>query len=151
LHFETAIEHGLPETIETDARRLQQVLRNLLSNAFKFTKQGGVALRIVPAASGWTPGQPRLEGAREVVAFSVSDTGIGIPESRQTVIFEAFHAGDGSTAGEFAGSGLGLSISKALAERLGGEIRVTSTPGAGSTFTLYLPSTHQAASTTEPS
>jgi PAS domain S-box-containing protein len=150
LHFETAIEDGLPEAIETDARRLQQVLRNLLSNAFKFTKQGGVALRIVPAASGWSPGQPRLDGAGQVVAFSVSDTGIGIPESRQSVIFEAFHPGDGSAAGEFAGTGLGLSISKALAERLGGEIRVTSAPGAGSTFTLYLP-THQTVSPTEPS
>jgi PAS domain S-box-containing protein len=150
LHFEIAIEHGLPEAIETDARRLQQVLRNLLSNAFKFTKQGGVALRIVPAVSGWSPGQPRLDGARQVVAFSVSDTGIGIPETRQSAIFEAFHPGDGSTLGEFAGAGLGLSISKALAERLGGEIRVTSAPGAGSTFTLYLP-THQTVSPTEPS
>ena len=149
LHFETAIERGLPESIETDARRLQQVLRNLLSNAFKFTKQGGVALRIVPAASGWSPGRPRLDGAREVVAFSVSDTGIGIPENRQSIIFEAFHPGDGSAAAEFASTGLGLSISKALAERLGGEICVTSAPGAGSTFTLYLPSTHQPTSAAE--
>jgi PAS domain S-box-containing protein len=137
LHFEVGLEDGLPETIETDSQRLQQILRNLLSNAFKFTKQGGVAVRIVAAKSGWTPGHAQLDAAKEVVAFSVSDTGAGISTERQALIFEAFQQ---DTAGqEFGGTGLGLSISRELAQRLGGEIRVSSAPGRGSTFTLYLP------------
>jgi PAS domain S-box-containing protein len=136
LHFETEIQDGLPEAIQTDAQRLQQILRNLLSNAFKFTKEGGVIMRIGPASSGWTPGVDGLDGAEGVVAFSISDTGVGIPERRQESIFDAFQRVDGS---DFVGAGLGLSISRELAQRLKGEIRVVSAPGRGSTFTLYLP------------
>jgi len=139
LHFEIAIEDGLPDTLETDPRRLQQILRNLLSNAFKFTRQGGVALRIVPAKAGWTPGHAQLDSADRVVAFSVSDTGVGIAPDKQAIIFEAFQQADRNTSRDFGGTGLGLSISKELASRLGGEIRVISSPGRGSTFTLYLP------------
>jgi PAS domain S-box-containing protein len=141
LRFEIAIADGLPHGIETDPRRLQQILRNLVSNAIKFTKRGAVVLRIGPTESGWTPGNAQLDAADGVVALSVSDTGIGIPENKQEVIFEAFQQADGGTSREFGGTGLGLSISKALAQRLGGEIRVSSTPGEGSTFTLYLPLT----------
>jgi len=137
LRFETAMEDGLPEVIETDALRLQQILRNLLSNAFKYTKEGGVAMRIALANSGWTPGLGGLDGADGVVAFSISDTGVGIPEGRHETIFHPFQRVDGSA--HFGGAGLGLSISKELAHRLGGEIRVASAPGKGSTFTLYLP------------
>src|SRR5215831_12386301 len=136
LRFETEMEDGLPEAIQTDAQRLQQILRNLLSNAFKFTKEGGVIMRIGPASSGWTPGVDGLDGAEGVVAFSISDTGVGIPERRQESIFDAFQRVDGS---DFVGAGLGLSISRELAQRLRGEIRVVSAPGRGSTFTLYLP------------
>jgi PAS domain S-box-containing protein len=139
LRFEATIGEGSPETVETDPQRLQQILRNLLSNAFKFTRKGEVALRIMPARSGWTPGHPELDSADSVVAFSVSDTGIGIPEDEQEVIFEAFQQADGGTSREFGGTGLGLSISRELAQRLRGEIRVNSIPGRGSTFTLYLP------------
>jgi PAS domain S-box-containing protein len=139
LHFEIAIEDGLPDAVQTDTQRLRQILRNLLSNAIKFTKKGSVALRIAPAKSGWTAGHVQLDSAKRVVGFSVSDTGIGIPEHQQAAIFGAFHQADGSTRREFGGTGLGLSISKALAHRLGGELRVSSVPSQGSTFTLYLP------------
>jgi len=139
LRFEASIEEGLPEAVETDPQRLQQILRNLLSNAFKFTKEGEVALRILPAQSGWTPGHRELDSAGSVVAFSVSDTGVGIPEDKRELIFEAFQQADGSTSREFGGTGLGLSISRELAQRLRGEITVASAPGKGSTFTLYLP------------
>jgi PAS domain S-box-containing protein len=136
LQFEIAIEDGLPESIETDRQRLQQILRNLLSNAFKFTTHGGVALRIAPAASGWTPGHAQLDSGK-VVAFSVTDTGVGIAKDEQAIVFEAFRQADKSQ--DHGGSGLGLSISKELAQMLGGEIRVSSAPSRGSTFTLYLP------------
>ena len=136
LQFEIAIEDGLPESIESDRQRLQQILKNLLSNAFKFTKHGGVALRIAAAASGWTPGHPQLESGN-VVAFSVTDTGVGIAKGEQAIVFEAFRQVEKSH--DRGGSGLGLSISKELAQMLGGEIRVSSAPSRGSTFTLYLP------------
>jgi PAS domain S-box-containing protein len=139
LRFEASVGEGSPEAVETDPQRLQQILRNLLSNAFKFTKEGEVALRILPAQSGWTPGHRELDSAGSVVAFSVSDTGVGIPEDKQELIFEAFQQADGSASREFGGTGLGLSISRELAQRLRGEIRVDSVPGKGSTFTLYLP------------
>ena len=145
LHFEIAIDGGLPDSIETDHQRLQQILKNLLANAFKFTKRGGVALHIAPTRSGWTPGHARLDAASRVVAFSVSDTGVGIAGDKHGVVFEAFQQADRDTRREYGGTGLGLSISRELAQRLGGEIRLASAPGKGSTFTLYLPLTHSGA------
>jgi len=137
LTFEVDTAASLPQMIYSDEQRLQQVLRNLLSNAVKFTAQGGVRLRVAPAEDVTFTGPLRDEA--EVIAFSVSDTGIGISEEKQHLIFEAFQQADGTTSRRYGGTGLGLSISKDIARLLGGQIKATSRLGHGSTFTLYLP------------
>jgi CheY-like chemotaxis protein/HAMP domain-containing protein/GAF domain-containing protein len=139
LEFAVELEPGLPETVFTDAQRVQQVLKNLLSNSLKFTSEGKVALTIRVADSSRRFGLDSLNEADRVIAFAVSDTGIGIPKDKQRLIFEAFQQADGSTNRKYGGTGLGLSISREIARLLGGEIRVESTEGAGSTFTLFIP------------
>ena len=139
LQFSISIDPVLPPLIRTDMGRLKQVLTNLLANAFKFTRQGEVSLAVAPAQSGWTPGHGRLDAAHSVIAFCVADTGIGIPADKQRIIFEAFQQADGTTSRQYGGTGLGLSISRELTRLLGGEIRLSSDPGKGSSFTLYLP------------
>ncbi|MEK6371103.1 MAG: HAMP domain-containing protein [Acidobacteriota bacterium] len=144
ITFDVDLSQSLPRSIHTDVTRLQQVLKNLLGNAFKFTERGGVTLRAEAVAGGWTPGHETLDRASSVIAFSVIDTGIGIPEEKQRIIFEAFQQADASTTRKFGGTGLGLSISREIARLLGGEIKVSSEAGIGSTFTLYLPQTYVA-------
>jgi CheY-like chemotaxis protein len=145
LQFDVEPAPGLPAAIQTDGRRLQQVLKNLLSNAFKFTERGRVTLRMDVATQGWNPEQELLNAANTVIAFSVSDTGIGIPRDKHAVIFEAFQQGDSGTSRRFGGTGLGLSISRQITRLLGGEIRLESIPCRGSTLTLYLPLLYPAA------
>ncbi|HET7461026.1 MAG TPA: HAMP domain-containing protein, partial [Longimicrobium sp.] len=139
LKLETSIEADAPESMWTDGQRLQQVLKNLLSNAFKFTEHGTVALTVRKADKGRRFGNRTLDEADAVIAFSVSDTGIGIPKDKQRLIFEAFQQADGTTSRKYGGTGLGLNISREMSRLLGGEIRVESTEGEGSTFTLFLP------------
>ncbi|HXA19271.1 MAG TPA: HAMP domain-containing protein [Thermoanaerobaculia bacterium] len=142
LDFHIDLDPSLPLSIHTDATRLQQVLKNLLGNAFKFTEKGGVTLRAATVGEGWSQGHETLDRASSVIAFTVSDTGIGIADEKQRIIFEAFQQADASTTRKFGGTGLGLSISREIARLLGGEIRVTSEEGAGSHFTLYLPQSY---------
>jgi len=139
LKLNVDVRPNAPKTVITDAQRLQQVLKNLLSNAFKFTEHGSVTLRIETVSRGWNVGHRVLDQADHVVAFSVIDTGIGIPEDKHRIIFEAFQQADGTITRKYGGTGLGLSISREIADLLGGELRVKSEPGRGSTFTLFLP------------
>ena len=142
LAFQVDIDNTLPRSFSSDPKRLQQILKNLLSNAFKFTSQGHVSMRIQSAVSGWSPDHPILRFAPSAVAIEVSDTGIGIPAEKQRLIFEAFQQADAGTSRKYGGTGLGLAISRELATLLGGEIRLASVPGQGSTFTLFLPITY---------
>ncbi len=139
LRFTIAFDESLPKTVRTDEKRLQQIVLNLLSNAFKFTREGGVTFDVRAATAGWSPGHPVLKVAARALAISVTDTGIGIPEDKQRLIFEAFQQADGTTSRKYGGTGLGLSISREIARLLGGEIQVVSKPNVGSTFTLYVP------------
>jgi PAS domain S-box-containing protein len=132
LELRMSIAPGLPVAIRTDATRLKQILRNLLANAIKFTKQGHVELRMAPHGEN-------------AVAFAVSDTGIGIAPDKQQIIFDAFQQADGSTSRQYGGTGLGLSISRELTRLLGGELHLQSEEGKGSTFTLVLPFSDQRA------
>ena len=139
LNFKVKFDNKLPETIRTDEKRLQQIVLNLLSNAFKFTQEGGVTLDVRCVESGWSSNHPVLRNFDRAVEISVTDTGIGIPEDKQKLIFEAFQQADGTTSRKYGGTGLGLSISREIARLLGGELKVRSKPGEGSTFTLFVP------------
>jgi HAMP domain-containing protein/CheY-like chemotaxis protein len=139
LGFTIELDAELPRSIFTDSQRLEQVIRNLLSNAFKFTERGEVTLTMGVVREGWSRDRETLNNARTVVAFSVTDTGIGITPDKQQIIFEPFQQADGSTSRKYGGTGLGLAISREIARLLGGEIRLASAMGQGSTFTLYLP------------
>jgi HAMP domain-containing protein/signal transduction histidine kinase/CheY-like chemotaxis protein len=142
LSFHIETDPDLPLNMFTDTQRLDQVIRNLLSNAFKFTESGQVIFSIAQVTEGWNPDNEILNHARSVIAFSVSDTGIGIAPEKQQIIFEPFQQADGSTSRKYGGTGLGLAISREIARLLGGEIRLASALGQGSTFTLFLPQTH---------
>ncbi len=136
LSFEIQMDAGLPDTVFTDVNRLQQILKNLLSNAFKFTAVGGVSMTVRPAPKG---------RGDSMIGFSVQDSGIGIPSEKQKLIFEAFQQADGTTSRKYGGTGLGLTISREIARLLGGTIEVVSAPDKGSTFTLYLPKNYAGA------
>jgi HAMP domain-containing protein/signal transduction histidine kinase/CheY-like chemotaxis protein len=139
LDFNVKFDSKLPATIGTDEKRLQQIVLNLLSNAFKFTSKGGVTLGVRCVESGWSRAHPVLRNSEQAIEIAVTDTGIGISEDKQKLIFEPFHQADGTTSRKYGGTGLGLSISREIARLLGGELQVRSNPGEGSTFTLYLP------------
>ncbi|MFO7178435.1 MAG: HAMP domain-containing protein [Pseudomonadota bacterium] len=141
LTFRTSVASDVPPSIVVDETRLQQILRNLLSNAFKFTETGSVALRITLERETSRFQNPSLRRAPAAVAFAIEDTGIGIAPEKQQLVFEAFQQADASTSRLYGGTGLGLTISRELSRLLGGEIRLKSAPGQGSTFTLYVPST----------
>jgi CheY-like chemotaxis protein len=150
ITFAVDAKPEVPPTIYTDGQRLQQVLKNLLSNALKFTEKGGVTLTIRKAEKGKRFASRVLDAADTVIAFAVEDTGIGIAKDKQQLIFESFQQADGTTSRKFGGTGLGLTISREIARLLGGEIRVDSTPGRGSTFTLFLPARYADAGGAKP-
>ncbi|HEY2573842.1 MAG TPA: HAMP domain-containing protein [Verrucomicrobiaceae bacterium] len=137
LPFHVVFEPDLPTTFTSDFKRLQQIIKNLLSNAFKFTSRGQVVMKVGLARHGWTSSM--LDREDSVLALEISDSGIGIAPEKQKLIFEAFQQADAGTSRKYGGTGLGLAISRELASLLGGEIRLTSALGEGSTFTLYLP------------
>jgi signal transduction histidine kinase/HAMP domain-containing protein/CheY-like chemotaxis protein len=139
LDFFIRMDSRLPVSMFADAKRLQQVLKNLLSNAFKFTHRGHVILTVEPVGTGWDPENEQLNRSSDVLAFSVLDTGIGISPEKQQIIFEAFQQAEGGTSRKYGGTGLGLAISRELSRLLGGELKLVSAPGVGSTFTLYVP------------
>jgi CheY-like chemotaxis protein/signal transduction histidine kinase/HAMP domain-containing protein len=138
LQFVIERDNGVPQWLRTDSQRTEQILKNLLSNAFKFTSSGSVTLQ-VSFVDTVTNAQNSSPSNRSMLAFSVIDTGIGIPENKQRAIFEAFQQADGTTSRKYGGTGLGLTISRELAKLLGGEIHMQSIEGQGSRFTLYLP------------
>jgi CheY-like chemotaxis protein len=143
LAFDIETDPQLPRSMSTDVKRLQQVLKNLLSNAFKFTSHGRVTFRMEIATGGWSADHAALNNASRVIAFEVKDTGIGISPEKQKIIFEAFHQADAGTSRRYGGTGLGLAISRELATLLGGEIRLNSAPGQGSVFALFLPESYR--------
>ncbi|MEO5644803.1 MAG: HAMP domain-containing protein [Bacteroidia bacterium] len=141
LKFSIEMDENLPENIDTDPQRLNQILKNLLSNSFKFTEKGGVRLRIYKSERGWKTQNANLDASESVIAFEITDTGIGISKEKQNIIFEAFQQAEGSTSRKYGGTGLGLSISRGLSDLLGGTIELESEVEQGSKFTLFLPLT----------